>query len=141
MKGLLNFLKQIITAGSGISSKRVCGLLGWLTLLGCLIYATSQEAELPSVTPEFIFGTIVLLGVDSVTSIWKRGGTPPGTSEYPPVTNHGPGPKPDTGIPHPKHLMENLEGALKGEEEGTVPTTVTDSDDTPEPGSLNNAQL
>ncbi len=90
MKKFLNLLKQIITAGSGVSSKRVCGLLGWIVLLVCLCYATWHGTQLPSVTTEFIFGTIVLLGVDSVTSIWKNKKSwptdpePPRTPETPP---------------------------------------------------------
>lgn len=125
MRAFLNLLKQIITAGSGISSKRVCGLLGWLVLLACLGYATWNGTELPLVTPDFIFGTIVLLGVDSVTAIWKKG---PKTSLEPepplearPLRDQKHEPEPDRKV---------------ADDSGTTPAA-----ENPEPGSLNNAQL
>ncbi len=127
MRAFLKLLKQIITAGSGVSSKRVCGLLGWLVLLACLGYATWNGTELPLVTPDFIFGTIVLLGVDSVTAIWKKGPkmSPEPNPEPPfearPPRDHKHEPEPH----HRKHFAEDATPAAED----------------PEPGSLNNAQL
>jgi hypothetical protein len=118
MRAFLKLLKQIITAGSGVSSKRVCGLLGWLVLLVCLGYATWNGTELPLVTPDFIFGTIVLLGVDSVTAIWKK--FPKTASEPEPPRDNKPNCEPSCHYP----IEEN-----------------TPDNDKPEPGSLNNAQL
>jgi hypothetical protein len=34
------FLKVIVSSHSGISSKRFCGLIGWVTCLGIIIYCT-----------------------------------------------------------------------------------------------------
>ena len=127
MRAFLKLLKQIITAGSGVSSKRVCGLLGWLVLLACLGYATWNGTELPLVTPDFIFGTIVLLGVDSVTALWKKGPkmSPEPNPEPPfearPPRDHKHEPEPH----HRKHFAEDATPAAED----------------PEPGSLNNAQL
>jgi hypothetical protein len=127
MRAFLKLLKQIITAGSGVSSKRVCGLLGWLVLLACLGYATWNGTELPLVTPDFIFGTIILLGVDSVTAIWKKGPKVPTEPEPEPPFEARPlrdqkhEPEPD------RKVADDLD------------TTATAED--PEPGSLNNAQL
>jgi hypothetical protein len=127
MRAFLNLLKQIITAGSGISSKRVCGLLGWLVLLACLGYATWNGTELPLVTPDFIFGTIVLLGVDSVTAIWKKG---PKTSPEPePPSEARP-------LRDQKHEPEPDRKGIAADDSGTTPAA-----ENPEPGSLNNAQL
>ena len=124
MRAFLKLLKQIITAGSGVSSKRVCGLLGWLVLLVCLGYATWNGTELPLVTPDFIFGTIILLGVDSVTAIWKK---------FPNKVDE-PEPRGNKHEPCRKHLIDEI-----------TPKDCTPSDttlsDRPEPGSLNNAQL
>ena len=71
MKKVLRFFERILTSGSGLSSKRLCGLTGWFVLLCCLAYATWSGTDLPHCTPEFIFGTVALLGVDSVTGIWR----------------------------------------------------------------------
>jgi hypothetical protein len=70
-KSVGKFFERILESGSGLSSKRLCGLLGWLTLLGCYSYASWKGTELPGCTTEFILGTVTLLGVDSVTGIWR----------------------------------------------------------------------
>ena len=130
MRAFLKLLKQIITAGSGVSSKRVCGLLGWLVLLVCLGYATWNGTELPLVTPDFIFGTIVLLGVDSVTAIWKKG---PKMSPEPPFDESPRSPRDHKHEPEPHHRKHFVEG--------TDDLDATPAAEDPEPGSLNNAQL
>lgn len=138
MRAFLKLLKQIITAGSGVSSKRVCGLLGWLVLLVCLGYATWNGTELPLVTPDFIFGTIILLGVDSVTAIWKKG---PKVSPGPePSFDESPrSPRYHKYEPEPHHRKHFAEGITTDD---SLPSDVTTSGDPyPEPGSLNNAQL
>jgi hypothetical protein len=71
MKRVLRFFERILTSGSGLSSKRFCGLTGWFVLLCCLVYSTWSGTDLPHNTSEFIFGTVALLGVDSVTGIWR----------------------------------------------------------------------
>jgi hypothetical protein len=119
MRAFLKLLKQIITAGSGVSSKRVCGLLGWLVLLICLGYAAWCGTELPLVTSDFIFGTIVLLGVDSVTAIWKK---------FPNKVSS------DSDLPKDCNCEPfRYEEPMR---ESDFP-----NNDRPEPGSLNNAQL
>lgn len=135
MRAFLNLLKQIITAGSGVSSKRVCGLLGWLVLLVCLGYATWNGTELPLVTPDFIFGTIILLGVDSVTAIWKKGPKmSPEPEPEPPFEGRSPRDH-HKYEPEPHHRKHFAEGVTTDD----LDTTATAED--PEPGSLNNAQL
>lgn len=66
------FLTKLITAHTGVSSKRVCGVLGWLVCLsiniGCAI--TGQEA--PQVTDTVLYCCMGLLGIDSVTRIWRK---------------------------------------------------------------------
>lgn len=66
------FLKSIVTARSGVSSKRVCGVLGWLTIIGVIIYCTIAVIQAPLIIDTFIIASVTLLGVDSVTGIWKN---------------------------------------------------------------------
>ena len=72
MSNLLNFLKQMITSHSGISSKRVCGVIGFVAVLFVLIYCTVQGIQAPVMIDTFIYAICLLLGIDSVTGIWKN---------------------------------------------------------------------
>lgn len=67
------FLKQMLSAASGnVSSKRVCGVIGWAAILIVYIYCTITTKPSPDFT-DFLIGSIVaLLGVDSVTSVFKK---------------------------------------------------------------------
>lgn len=56
---------------SGVSSKRVCGLSGWITSLGVLIYCTITQKQAPLMIDTVLLCCMGLLGIDSVTSIWK----------------------------------------------------------------------
>ena len=65
-------VKSIFLATKGsISSKRVCGVLGWLVSLGVLLYCTILTVQAPVFADSVLFATAALLGVDSITSIWK----------------------------------------------------------------------
>ena len=72
MSKLLEFLKQIITSHSGISSKRVCGVIGFLTIIFVFIYCTICGIQAPLMTETFIYAICLLLGIDSVTGIFYR---------------------------------------------------------------------
>ena len=72
MSNLLNFLKQMITSHSGISSKRVCAVIGFVAVLFVLIYCTVQGIQAPVMIETFIYAICLLLGIDSVTGIWKN---------------------------------------------------------------------
>lgn len=72
MNKLFNILKQIIASHSGISSKRVCGVLGFIVLLFVLIYCTITKCQAPVMIDTFIYAICLLLGIDSVTGIWKN---------------------------------------------------------------------
>lgn len=72
MKTIKEYIKLIITAHSGISSKRVCGIIGFLVISFVLIYCTICGLQAPIMIDTFIWAVAVLLGVDSVTSIWKN---------------------------------------------------------------------
>lgn len=70
MSKLLNFLKQIITSHSGISSKRVCGVIGFVAILFVLGYCTIFKVQAPTMIDTFIYAICLLLGIDSVTGIF-----------------------------------------------------------------------
>nr|DAK03754.1 MAG TPA: hypothetical protein [Bacteriophage sp.] len=67
-----SFIKEIVTSHSGISSKRVCGVIGWLVCLGVLIYCTINVIQAPLMIDTFLVCCMTLLGIDSVTGIWKK---------------------------------------------------------------------
>lgn len=66
------FLIKLITAHTGISSKRVCGILGWLICLAITIYCSITNIEAPQVTDTILYCCMGLLGIDSITSIWRK---------------------------------------------------------------------
>lgn len=68
-----DFIKSVLSAQKGsISSKRVCGCLGFLISIGVLIYCTVKQIEAPQFTDAFTYTCAALLGVDSITRIWKK---------------------------------------------------------------------
>ena len=72
MSKFIDFLKQMITSHSGISSKRVCGVMGFLVIVAILVYCTVRQAQAPEMVEPFIYAVCLLLGIDSVTGIWKN---------------------------------------------------------------------
>ena len=66
-------IKSILSSAQGsISSKRLCGIIGWLVCLGIGIYCTINVIQAPMLTDSILIGSATLLGVDSVTGIWKN---------------------------------------------------------------------
>lgn len=67
------FLKSIFLNQPGsISSKRVCGVIGWFICLGILIYCTIMVIQAPVMIDSIVIASTALLGVDSITNIWKN---------------------------------------------------------------------
>lgn len=66
------FLKVIVSSHSGISSKRFCGLIGWVTCLGIIIYCTIACVQAPLIVDTVLYCCMGLLGIDSITGIWKK---------------------------------------------------------------------
>ena len=66
------FLTKLITAHTGISSKRVCGILGWLVCLSINIGCSIANIEVLMVTDTVLICCMGLLGIDSVTGIWRK---------------------------------------------------------------------
>lgn len=72
------FLKSIFLNQPGsISSKRICGVIGWFICLGILIYCTIMVIQAPVMIDSIVIASTTLLGVDSITNIWKRPKDPP----------------------------------------------------------------
>ena len=72
--GFVNFINKMLSGSGNISSKRVSGMLALLVGLGCITYLTIDEGGTTAV--ESLLQTVLitaacLLGVSSVTSIWK----------------------------------------------------------------------
>ena len=66
MKNIKEYIKLIITSHSGISSKRVCGVLGFLVIAFVLIYCSICSLQAPLMIDTFIWATCVLLGIDTI---------------------------------------------------------------------------
>lgn len=74
------FLKSIFLNQPGsISSKRICGVIGWFICLGILIYCTIMVIQAPVMIDSIVIASTALLGVDSITNIWKK---PPDDNNY-----------------------------------------------------------
>lgn len=68
----ITFIKQMVTSHSGISSKRVCGVVGWVVAMAVLIYCTIMCIQAPLMIDTVLLCCMGLLGIDSVTGIWKK---------------------------------------------------------------------
>lgn len=68
----IGFIRQMFTSHSGVSSKRVCGVIGWFVGIGVLIYCTILAIQAPIMIDTFLVCVMGLLGIDSVTGIWKK---------------------------------------------------------------------
>lgn len=66
-------LNSILSAQKGtISSKRVCGLTGWLVCLIVLIVCAINNTQAPEFADYVIITSASLLGIDSVMTPLKR---------------------------------------------------------------------
>ena len=70
------FLKLVVSSQSGISSKRVCGILGWLAAVGWITWCVvSGKDTMPEMTETFMICCIILLGVDTIPksiNCWRK---------------------------------------------------------------------
>lgn len=71
MKTFKEYIKLMITSHSGISSKRVCGVLGFLVIMFVIVFCTIAQTQAPIILETFIWAVCMLLGIDSITGIWK----------------------------------------------------------------------
>lgn len=68
----ITFIKGMFSSHSGISSKRVCGVLGWFVAIAVLLYCTVHVIQAPLMIDTFLVCCMALLGIDSITGIWKK---------------------------------------------------------------------
>lgn len=66
MKNIKEFFKLIILTNSGFSSKRVCGVLGFLVIMFVIVFCTVANIQAPLIIETFIWAVVALLGIDSV---------------------------------------------------------------------------
>lgn len=66
MKKIKEYIKLMITSHSGISSKRVCGILGFLVISFVIVFCTVASIQAPVILEPFIWAVCLLLGIDSI---------------------------------------------------------------------------
>lgn len=71
LMGFKEFIIKMLSSESSVSSKRVAGLIGWLVCIIICIYCVVLVVEAPLIIETLFYCTAGLLGLDSVTNIWK----------------------------------------------------------------------
>lgn len=67
------FFQSLLSSQKGsLSSKRLCGVTGWGAIIGILSYCSATGKHNPDGLGDFMIACSTLLGVDSVTDIWKN---------------------------------------------------------------------
>lgn len=67
-----DFFIKMFTAHSGLSSKRICGFLGWIVCLFICLYCTITAIPAPEIIDMLFICSTSLLGIDSITGIWHK---------------------------------------------------------------------
>ena len=67
-----DFMTKIFESRSGVSSKRLCGFMGWIVCLFISIYCTVCVIPSPEIVEILFICSTSLLGIDSITGIWKK---------------------------------------------------------------------
>ena len=65
------FLSKLFQSNSGFSSKRFSGFLGWLVCIGIVIYLSYAGKEAPDILSLFMVLSVSLLGLDTITGVFK----------------------------------------------------------------------
>ena len=65
-------IKSLLVSTKGsLSSKRFCGVIGFFIIIFVLVQCTISSIQAPLMIEPFIYAVCLLLGIDSVTGIWK----------------------------------------------------------------------
>ena len=65
-------IRSLLSADrASLSSKRLFGFIGWLFCAAVLIMCTVWDREAPQMVSTVLYTSTALLGLDSVTDIWK----------------------------------------------------------------------
>ena len=62
----------MFTAHSGLSTKRVCGFIGWIVCLIICVWCTILVVQATEIIDLLFICSTSLIGVDSITGIWKK---------------------------------------------------------------------
>lgn len=79
MKSSRQFFREMLSENGVGSSKRLVGSIAMLIALGCIVYLTITEGCtncVEGLLQVLIITSCSLLGLSSITSIWKTGGIP-----------------------------------------------------------------
>lgn len=69
---MIKAIYSLLSAERGsLSSKRLCGFIGWLCCAAVLIMCTVWDRQAPDMVSTVLYASTALLGLDSVTDIWK----------------------------------------------------------------------
>ena len=66
IKNMIPLITIFQKNSGGLSSKRVCGFLGWIVIMFCCIWCVIKGTDAPDFITELIIGCASLLGVDSI---------------------------------------------------------------------------
>ena len=66
------FHSLFVSTKGSISSKRVCGVIGFFLCLMIAIICTFKDKEAPSIVEMILVVSASLLGVDSVMNVFKK---------------------------------------------------------------------
>lgn len=70
--GFWEFVSKTFQSRSGVSSKRICGFMGWIVCLFICVWCTVQGIAAPIIVEMLFICSTSLLGIDSITGIWKK---------------------------------------------------------------------
>lgn len=72
---LLQWFKDMIDADRSVSSKRFCGVLGWIICMFVLVWCTVTVVQAPVMVETVLYIIAGLLGIDKVSEMLKSGKT------------------------------------------------------------------
>ena len=71
MKRLI-FFRDMLSSSQNVSSKRVCGFLGWLVCLFVVVYCTVLCIQAPAIAEILFYCSSGLLGIDAIMSPFRK---------------------------------------------------------------------
>lgn len=66
------FFLKALESNSGVSSKRLCGFIGFMFCIVAIAYLCITGKEAPTILEMFLFCSVSLLGLDSIVGIFNR---------------------------------------------------------------------
>lgn len=72
MERIVNFIKNLLNSKGNISSKRFCGFIGWMIVIGITIYCTTSNLQAPHLSYDLLYVSAALLGLDSIMNGFNK---------------------------------------------------------------------